>query len=58
MLQQMVSRGIVAQSEQYSVMSFFIPSPTVLDSYYQTQQLLIDQSRLDLPKAYEELDEL
>ncbi len=58
MLQQMIGRGIVAQSDQQSVTSFFIPSATVLDSYYATQQALIEQSRLALPDAYAELAEL
>lgn len=56
MLQQMVWWWIIAQSDQQSVSSFFIPSPTVLDSYYAAQQALIEQSRLALPEAYAELE--
>lgn len=58
MLQQMLGRWIIAQSQQHGIQSFYIPSQTIFDQYYSSQQSLIDQSKAELPQVYEELAEL
>jgi sugar-specific transcriptional regulator TrmB len=58
MLQQMISRSIIAQSTHQGVTNFYIPSETIFDQYYSAQQSLIDQSKAELPKVYEELSQL
>jgi len=58
MLDQMVGRGIVAKSKQHGATSFYIPSETVFDQYYDIQQAAIEQSKTLLPQAYEELAEI
>lgn len=58
MLDQMVSRGIVAKSKQQGATSFYIPSDTIFDQYYEAQQAIIDQSKAVLPQVYHELAEI
>lgn len=58
MLQQMVNRWILAQSEQKWASIFWIPSTNIFDQYYDNQQTLIDQQRLELPNAYAELEKI